>query len=271
MQGGRGTFSFALCGGQAISSDAYMEVLGIDIGGTGTKAAVVDTKTGELVTKRERLATPQPATPEALVETIAQLVQGFGWKGKIGCGFPGVIRHQTIHTAVNLGEVFVGLKLGEDIEKATGCPAVLINDADAAGVAEMEFGEGKGIEGVVILLTIGTGIGSAVFTDHGLVPNTELGHLEFKGKNAEKQLSQAAKDEKELSWRDWAKKFDRYLLYLDSLFWPERIILGGGGAKKPEKFWEYLSTEQLPLVTAAYGNKAGIIGAAHTGATGRIH
>ncbi|MDX2162638.1 MAG: ROK family protein [bacterium] len=239
-----------------------MHILGIDIGGTGIKGAPVDSVQGELLTERVRINTPQPSTPEACAQVILNIVQHFGWQGPIGIGYPGVIRHGAMTlTAANMDAGWIGLDARELLERATDCPVTLINDADAAGLAEMRFGAGRDHRGVVMMLTIGTGIGSALFVNGTLVPNTELGHLKIRDKDAEKRASDRARIEKELTWKEWAKRFDEYLLYVESLFWPDLFILGGGGSKNFDKYAEFL-TAQTPIVTAALLNDAGIVGAA---------
>lgn len=239
-----------------------MEVLGIDIGGSGIKSAVVNIKTGELLGDRVRLPTPLQPGPEEMLEQIRCLVAHFAWKGPIGCGFPGVVRDNTILTAVNLHPTWVGVDLGKQIKKLTKCNATILNDADAAGLAEIRLGAGAGRQGVVFMITIGTGIGTALFVDGVLVPNTEIGHIVLpNGKEAESQVSEPVRKKKGLSWKQWTKRFDAYLRYLETLFWPNLFILGGGGAKKPEKILPHL-TVQADIAPAFFRNRAGIIGAA---------
>lgn len=244
-----------------------MQVLGIDIGGTGIKGSPVDTKTGKMLGERYRVSTPKPATEAALLEVIQAQVEHFKWKGPIGCGFPGVIRRQEIHTAANLDKSLVGINLGKTIERATGCRAWCLNDADAAGFAEMRFGTGVGASGVTLLITIGTGLGTALFVDRDLVPNCEMGHVLMRMKpnkrvaDAETLASDSARRRDELSWKRWAKRFDHYLHVMHDLLWPELIILGGGGAEKGDKFLPRLKVP-CPVKLARMGNQAGIIGAA---------
>lgn len=238
-----------------------MEILGIDIGGSGIKGAPVDLSTGTLTAERFRMATPQPATPEACASVIRQVVDHFEYEGPVGAGFPGVIRNGVVKTAANLAESWVDADAATLLENATGCPFVLVNDADAAGIAEMRFGAGVGRDGLVIMVTIGTGLGTALFIDGRLVPNTELGHLELDGREAEKWASDATRKAKDLSWKKWAKRFDTYLNRLHAYFWPELFILGGGASKKPEKFMEYLDVP-CEVVPAKLLNEAGIVGAA---------
>lgn len=238
-----------------------MEILGIDIGGSGIKAAVVNTSTGALVTERERIATPSPATPEATLPLVRDLLEAHAWRGPVGCGFPGVIHGTTIHTAANLDDSFIGVDWGEALSEITGGPSAVLNDADAAGMAEMRFGAGRGHNGLVMILTIGTGIGTALFHRGELVPNAEIGHIEYEGAEAESFLSEAARKQQGLSWKQWGKRFNGFLQYLEGLLWPDLFILGGGGAKKSEKFDDFLSP-RTPWVLAEFGNRAGIIGAA---------
>jgi polyphosphate glucokinase len=235
--------------------------LGIDIGGSGVKGAPVDTTTGELVAERFRLDTPQPATPKAVAATVNEIVAHFDWKGSVGATVPGVIKKGVVFTAANIDKSWIGTDAAALFQKETGDPFTVLNDADAAGIAEMRFGAGKGREGVVVMITLGTGIGCAVFNDGVLVPNTELGHLEMNGHDAEHQASARVREEGDISWKKWAEKVDQYLDKLDALLWPDLIIIGGGVSKKPEKFFPYLNT-RAELVPAALQNEAGIVGAA---------
>lgn len=238
-----------------------MHCLGIDIGGSGIKGAPVETETGALLAERYRLPTPDPATPAKVALTVAELVQHFGWQEPIGCGFPAAIRHGIVVTAANIHESWIGTDLTALLQQTTGCPIRALNDADAAGLAEMAFGAGKGQSGVVLIVTVGTGIGSALFIDGHLLPNTELGHIEIRGKEAERRASDAARQRKGLSWEEWAARFDEYLHRMEALFWPDLIIVGGGVSKKPEHFLPHL-TLKTPVVPAQLQNDAGLIGAA---------
>jgi polyphosphate glucokinase len=239
-----------------------MLILGVDVGGSGIKGAVVDTVTGELVTERYRIDTPQPATPEALAAILAQLVIHFNWSGLVGCGFPAAIQHGMPRTAANISPSFIGINIDTLFSEATKCSCYSLNDADAAGMAEMHFGEGVGQSGVVLLITIGTGLGTVFFMDGKLLPNTELGHLYLKnGKKAEHYASDAVRKNKDLSWKIWGKRFNTYLTLMEGLFWPDLIILGGGGSKKFDKFKKHISVE-APVRPAAFLNQAGIVGAA---------
>lgn len=240
-----------------------MDALGIDIGGSGIKGAPVNIQTGKLLAERFRLPTPQPATPQAVAETVKQISDEFSWKGPVGCGFPAAIQHGIVRTAANVDDSWINTDGEKLLKKVTGLPVKMTNDADAAGMAEIEFGAGKGKEGVIFIVTVGTGIGTALFVDGALVPNTELGHIRMKGMDAEHWASDAARKREELSWKRWAKRFNRYLNYLDFLFWPDLFIIGGGVAKKSEKYLPHLRT-RCPVVTAKFDNNAGIVGAALT-------
>ncbi|AEG02084.1 polyphosphate--glucose phosphotransferase [Methylomonas methanica] len=239
-----------------------MHILGVDIGGSGIKGAVVDTVTGELITERHRIETPQPATPEAVAAVLAQLVLHFNWTGPVGCGFPAAIQHGVARTASNISKAFIGTDIDSLFSEATNCPCYCVNDADAAGMAEMQFGEGAGRPGVVLLVTIGTGLGSALFTDGHLIPNTELGHMYLdNGLEAERYASDAVRKVEDLGWKSWGNRFNAFLTLMENLFWPDLIILGGGASKKFDKFKEQLKVE-APVKTAAFLNQAGIVGAA---------
>jgi polyphosphate glucokinase len=245
-------------------------VLGIDIGGTGVKAAPVDTTTGELVAERQKLETPHPATPDAVLSVVTELVKSFGWSGKAGVTFPGVVVGGTIRTAANLDPGWIGMDGAAAFGQATGLDVTLLNDADAAGVAEMRFGAGRGQVGVVLMLTLGTGIGSALFIDGILVPNTEFGHIEIRGKDAEKRASEHAREAGDLSWGRWAGRVDEYLEHMEQLLSPSLIIIGGGISKKSDKFLPLLTGLQAPVVPAAMHNDAGIVGAALAAVSGAV-
>lgn len=238
-----------------------MEILGIDVGGSGIKAALVEVSTGELASERVRMETPRPATPAAVIETLGKAVEQFGWDGPIGCGFPGVVRSGVVHTAANLDPTWLGLDLRAELTTETACAVTVLNDADAAGLAEMRFGAGRGRRGVVLVLTLGTGIGSALFVDGRLVPNTELGHVEIDGKTAEARASDRVRQEKELSWKKWAERLDEVLARLGLYVGPDLVIVGGGVSKKQEKFLPLL-TASVEVVPAGLRNQAGIVGAA---------
>jgi polyphosphate glucokinase len=235
---------------------------GVDIGGTGIKGAIVDIETGTLLTDRERLLTPRPATPRSVVPLVAELVRNANYRGAVGCAFPAVVKEGTAWTAANIDQTWIGTSVALEVSGALGGAAVsVINDADAAGVAEMRFGAGKGVGGVVVMLTVGTGIGSAVFVNGQLVPNTELGHLEVDGQAAESRASEVAREEHDLSRKQWAKRFNRYLEVLEALLWPDLVIIGGGISKSPEKVMPLLESKAR-ILPATLANLAGIIGAA---------
>jgi polyphosphate glucokinase len=238
-----------------------MEVLGIDIGGTGIKGALVDTDSGDMLTERYRLLTPQPPTPEAMIETTAEIAKHFGWRGPMGCGFPAAVKHGVVYTAANVSKRWIGFDLKEALQQRTGCNVVVLNDADAAGLAEMRFGAGRDRGGVVLVVTLGTGVGTALFVAGRLVPNMELGHIEIGGKEADNWASANAREDAKLSWKKWSKRVDKYLNRMEQLIWPDLIIVGGGVSKKHEKFFPYL-TLQTRVVPAQMRNQAGIIGAA---------
>ena len=238
-----------------------MDILGIDIGGSGIKGAPVSLERGELLTERLRIPTPQPASPGAVAATVAELAAHFSWNGPIGCGFPAAVQHGVARTAANVDNSWIGVNIAELLSDATGCPLWAINDADAAGRAEMAYGAGRGRRGTVIMVTIGTGLGTAIFVDGHLLPNTELGHIEIDGSEAELWASGAARKRDELKWKDWSTRFDTFLRTLEDLFWPDLFIIGGGASKKHEKFFPHLSIS-CEIVPAQMRNDAGIIGAA---------
>jgi polyphosphate glucokinase len=238
-------------------------VLGIDIGGSGIKAAPVDTTTGQFMAERQKLLTPQPATPEALAKVVGQLVRSFNWTGLVGITFPGVVVDGVVRTAANVDSSWIGVDAVKLFGSETNLTVTVLNDADAAGVAEIHFGAGKDVHGTVLLLTLGTGIGSALFTDGVLVPNTELGHIEIRGKDAEKRASDHAREEHQLSWEDWAGRVDEYLEHMEALLSPGLIIIGGGVSRKSSKFLPLLTARvRANVVPAALQNEAGIVGAA---------
>lgn len=238
------------------------KALGIDIGGSGIKGALVDTTTAELVSERMRVETPQPSTPEAVAGAVKELIALLDYQGAVGCTFPAIVKHGVMHSAANVDKSWIGTDGKTLFEQTVGMPFAVLNDADAAGVAEMTFGAGKGRGGIVIMLTFGTGIGSAVFLNGQLLPNTEFGHLYLKsGKVAEARAAARIKDEKELSWEEWAERVNEYLMHLEFIFSPDLFIFGGGVSKRHEKFFKYftLNTEVVP---AEFFNDSGIIGAA---------
>jgi polyphosphate glucokinase len=239
-----------------------MHILGVDIGGSGIKGAIVDTETGELVTERYRIETPKPATPKAVAKVLKQLVKHFNWSGPVGCGFPASIQHGVARTSANLSDSFIGTNIDKLFSETTKCPFYNLNDADAAGIAEMNFGVGAGQSGVVLLITIGTGLGTAFFTDGVLLPNTELGHVYMpNGKKGEHYASDAVRKTEDLGWKNWSKRFNKYLCMMEALFWPDLIILGGGASKKFDMFKKNI-TVKTPVKAASLLNLAGIIGAA---------
>jgi polyphosphate glucokinase len=237
-------------------------VLGIDIGGTGIKAAPVDTATGQLTAERQKIPTPQPSTPAAIADIVAQLVHAFQWSGPVGITFPGVVIGGVVHTAANMDPSWIGADAVKLFGSETKLQVTVLNDADAAGLAEMRFGAGKGVPGTVLLLTLGTGIGSALFIDGILVPNTEFGHIQIRGKDAEKRASEHAREEHDLSWGDWAGRVDEYLEQMEGLLSPGLFIIGGGVSRKSDKFLPYLTRLRAKVVPAALHNDAGIVGAA---------
>jgi polyphosphate glucokinase len=239
-----------------------VEVLGIDIGGSGIKAAPVDVTAGTLSRERIKVATPQPSLPEALAAEVRGLVEKFGWTGRAGITFPGVVTSGVIRTAANLGPSWVGQDARALFGAATGLDVEVINDADAAGQAEMRFGAGVGQRGTVVMLTFGTGIGSALFTAGVLVPNTEFGHIEIRGKDAEKRASERAREERDLDWEHWAGRVDEYMRHLEALIWPDLFIIGGGVSRKSDKFLPLLAGLRATVVPATMHNDAGIVGAA---------
>ena len=243
-----------------------MELLGIDVGGTGIKGGIVDSELGELVSERFRLATPQRKTPESITETVSRVVEHFAWKGSAGAGFPAVIRHGQVHTAANIHDSWIGLNVRDMFEAATGCSFNVLNDADVAGMAEMRYGAGRGRDGVVLVVTLGTGIGSALFTDGHLVPNTEFGHIEIDGRAAENRAADSVRTRKDLSWKRWAERVDEYLHRLAFYLWPDLIIIGGGVSKKHDRFLPLLTVD-TEIVPARLRNEAGIVGAACASAT----
>lgn len=238
-----------------------MEVLGIDVGGSAVKGAPVDIKTGEVLAPRLRIATPEPPKPEDMAQIVAEIARHFSWNGPIGCGFPAALPQGIVLTAANIHKNWIGVDVASLFAEATGCPTKVINDADAAGIAEMWYGAGKGHDGVVMVITLGTGIGTALFTNGHLLPNTELGHLELNGRDAEQWASAAARKRDKLSWKRWAKRLNAYLNRLEEHFYPDLIIVGGGVSKRSEKFFPYLNL-RAELVPAQFRNLAGIIGAA---------
>ncbi len=243
--------------------------LGIDIGGSGIKGNLVDVATGELLAERLRLDTPQPSVPEAVGEVVAKVVEHFGPGDWIGCTFPAIVKNGRTLSAANVDEAWIGFDAAAFLAQVTGREVALLNDADAAGLAEMTFGAGNGRAGVVVLLTLGSGIGSAVFVDGRLVPNTEFGHLELEGHSpVEDWAAAAVRDDKNLSWRVWAKRVDKVLEHIFRITAPDLFIIGGGVSRKWDSWAKYLTTE-VETVPASLRNEAGIVGAALYAASGR--
>ena len=238
-----------------------MRGFGIDIGGSGIKGAPVDLEAGELATERHRIPTPSPSTPESVAAVVAKVVDHFGWDGPFGCTVPAVVTHGVTRTAANVDQSWIGTPAEALLGKVTGHDVLVVNDADAAGYAELAFGAAKGRSGVVIVTTLGTGIGSALIVDGHLVPNTELGHLEVDGIDAETRASDAAREREGLSWEKWAKRLQRYYQRVEDLFWPDLIVVGGGVSKKAAKFLPLLEL-RTEIVPAVLRNEAGIVGAA---------
>jgi polyphosphate glucokinase len=234
---------------------------GIDIGGTGMKAAPVDLATGELAGDRYRIDTPQPADPDAMAPVVAELVQHFEWTGPVGVAFPAVVRNGVVQSAANIDDAWIGVDAAAVFGAATGGPVHVLNDADAAGVAEMRFGAGRGRDGVVIVLTFGTGIGSGFFVDGHLAANSELGHLEVDGFDAEFRAAASARARDNLSWEEWGRRVQRYLTEVVKLFSPELIIVGGGASKKPDRWLPHVDVG-VEIEVASMANNAGIVGAA---------
>ncbi|MBZ3903538.1 polyphosphate--glucose phosphotransferase [Streptomyces griseiscabiei] len=241
-----------------------MHIFGVDIGGSGIKGAPVDLDLGDLADERYKVLTPHPATPDSVADGVKEVVDHFGWTGPVGITFPGVVTGgATIRTAANVDKSWIDTDARALLsDRLGGMPVTVVNDADAAGVAEVQFGAGRDRQGTVILLTFGTGIGSAVFSDGVLVPNTELGHLELHGHDAETRASTKAKEDHELTWEHWAKRVTKYLAHVEMLFSPELFIIGGGVSRKSAKFLHLIEGIRADIVPAQLQNNAGIVGAA---------
>ena len=238
-----------------------MQALGIDIGGSGIKGAPVNVRTGELLAERIRIETPEGAKPQPVAEIVAEIAQSFKWKGQIGIGFPAPIKRGIVMMAANVSKKWIGLNSDELFSSTTGCTCKVGNDADVAGMAEMAFGAGKDQSGTIIMLTLGTGIGTAIFYNGHLLPNTEFGHLKMKDEDAEYRASAAARKRDGLSWKKYAKRLNNYLNEMEKLFWPDLFIIGGGISKRHENFLPLLDL-QTKIVPAQFQNEAGIVGAA---------
>jgi polyphosphate glucokinase len=235
--------------------------LGIDIGGTTIKGAVVDADAGTMSSLRHVIKTPRPSHPDAVVPVVAEIVAHFEWTGAVGCTFPSVVKGGVTLTAANIDKAWIGTDAAALLEAATGLSFTVMNDADAAGVAEMRYGAGAGRDGLVLVVTLGTGIGTALFLDGNLIPNSELGHLELDGAEAEKQASERVRIEGGLSWEVWGERVDAYLRSMERLLWPDLIIIGGGVSELAEHYFPLLHT-QCEVVAARLLNDAGIVGAA---------
>jgi len=239
----------------------FKEVLGIDIGGSGIKGSPVDTKTGKLLEERHRIPTPDPSSPKQVAKAIKDMVKHFKWKGPIGCGFPAVVQNGVIRTAANIDKSWINTDARKLFKETVKLPVWVLNDADAAGLAEVKLGAGAGFKGAIVVLTVGTGIGSSLFIKGKLYPNTEFGHVEFKGMDAEAYASDATRKKENLDWEAWGKRLNEYISHIEFLCWPELIILGGGASKKLDLFKDQLNLK-AKLVPAKFLNESGIIGAA---------
>ena len=238
-----------------------MNILGIDIGGSGIKGAIIDTEQGVLTTDRFRIATPTPATPDKVAEVVVEMVDHFEWKGPIGCGFPAAIKGGKALTASNIHKSWIGMNVVDLFSSKTGLPVTLLNDADAAGLAEVHFGAGKGQEGLILMVTVGTGLGTALCIDGKLIPNTELGHIRLKKGIAEPYAADSTRKKQDLSWKQWGKRIEEYFREIEKLLYPNLIIIGGGTSKRFEKYENYIDIE-TPITPAKLLNNAGMIGAA---------
>jgi polyphosphate glucokinase len=244
---------------------------GVDVGGSGIKGGIVDLDTGELIGDRIKFLTPQPATPSAVAKTIAEVVNAFGWTGPLGVTYPGVVTNGVVQTAANVDESWIGTNARDIISaELDGQDVTILNDADAAGLAEARYGAGKDHSGLVVVLTFGTGIGSAVIHNGKLIPNTEFGHLEVGGKEAEQRAASSIKERQDLSYEKWAKQVTRVLVAIENAMWPDLFIAGGGISRKADK-WVPLLENRTPVVAAALQNTAGIVGAAMAATTDVTH
>ncbi len=240
----------------------FETILGIDVGGSGIKGAPVNSKNGKLLSDRYRIPTPNPATPENVAKTIKKIANHFKWEGSIGVGFPAVVLNGVVKTATNIDKSWIGVDARKIISEKTNLPVHVVNDADAAGLAEVRFGAGKKENGTIVLITVGTGIGTAVFTKRRLVSNTELGQVFLaNGLLAEKYAADSIRQNESLEWKEWGRRFNWYLKEVEKLFWPKLIIVGGGVSKKPENFMSVIDIS-TKIKMAKQKNEAGIIGAA---------
>lgn len=246
-----------------------MIALGVDIGGSGIKGALVDTKHGEMITDRYRIPTPSPATPSAVIATVEKIRRHFDYKGPMGVGYPGIVIDGVTLSAANIHDKWIGYAAEKRLTKTTGCEVLVRNDADVAGFAEMRFGAGMKATGTTMIFTLGTGIGSSMFVKNTCIPNLELGHMYLAGheEDAESYASDRTRKEEDLSWKAWGKRLDEYFQHIEFLFSPQLIIVGGGVSKKSDKFLKYIKTK-AKVVPAKLLNEAGIIGAAAFAATG---
>ena len=238
-----------------------MEILGIDIGGTGIKGAIVDTTTGELVTEKFRIDTPNPAIPEEVAKTIKNIVEHFNWKGKAGSGFPTPLAHGKCQSGGNLHKSWKGVHVDRLFQEVSGVEFTVINDADAAAEAEMHFGAGKGKQGLVAVITLGTGIGSGLFFNGNLIPNTELGHVTYKNEAFENYAADSIRKKEELSYSKWGKRLNKYFRHIELILSPDLFIIGGGASKKLDRYIDEININ-APIIPAENKNEAGIIGAA---------
>jgi polyphosphate glucokinase len=239
-----------------------LQGFGVDIGGSGIKGAVVDLEAGALASERFKILTPQPSTPNAVAAAVADVVKHFGWRGSIGCTFPAVVQDGVARTAANVDPQWVGTNIEEVVGSATGLAVRAINDADAAGLAEVTWGAARGARGLVVVVTLGTGIGTALFYNGVLIPNSELGHIELDGEDAERRASAAVREREDLSWEKWAKRLQRYFSTLEFILRPALIVVGGGVSRRADKFLPLL-TLGTKIVPAQLQNEAGIVGAAY--------
>lgn len=238
------------------------KILGIDVGASGMKGAIVDVTTGKLVADRQRVDTPKPATPEAMAIAFAKLVEMHaGYKGAVGCGFPSVVKKGVSLTASNIDQSWIGVNIEQIFSEACGCPVFATNDADAAGIAEMKFGAGKDQKGTVLLITLGSGIGTALFLDGKLAPNTEFGHILLHNMIAERYAASSIKEKEGLSWKEWGGRINEYLCYLERILSPDLLIIGGGISRDFENYRRFITTEARVTPTQSL-NAAGTVGAA---------
>jgi len=248
--------------GVTVAGTPQRRGFGVDVGGSGIKGGIVDMETGLLIGDRVKLLTPQPATPSAVAKTIAEVVREFGWTGPLGVTYPGVVTHGVVQTAANVDKSWIGTNARDVISaELNGQEVTILNDADAAGLAEARYGAGRDHSGLVVLLTFGTGIGSAVIHNGTLIPNTEFGHLEVGGSEAEQRAASSVKEKNNWTYEKWAKQVSRVLVAIENAIWPDLFIAGGGISRKADR-WLPLLENRTPVVAAALENTAGIVGAA---------